>query len=180
MGFFPSAIPTPALDGAPPPSSTVWLSFAGASALIPCGCGGGQSSFRCSLLSPQESRLRLRPFDCFFSFREPCDSQACWSSLQQALAVFLFWGGSECGIIGCWVAGVSVCGSLPCGLLHWLRVLGFEAPDPSLFSQLVQGVAGPGDCSQFSFWIGCIHACGVEGRYPSHFPPHLGSYFRKV
>ena len=78
-----------------------------------------------------------------------------------------------------WVAGVLVCGSLPCGLLHWLRVLGFEAPDPSLFGQLVQGVAVAGDRSQFSFWIGGIHACGVEGRSPSHLPPHVGSLFRR-
>ena len=48
-------------------------------------------------------------------------------------------------------------------LLHSLKELGFEAPDPGLFGQLVQEVWFPGGCSQFSFWTGCVHAC-QEGK----------------
>ena len=52
-------------------------------------------------------------------------------------------------------------------LLHWLKELGFEAPDPSLFGQLVQV---SGDRSQFGVWIGCVHACKEKGRCALSLP----------
>ena len=65
-------------------------------------------------------------------------------------------------------------------LLHWLKELGFKVPDPSLFGQLVQEVSG-------SLVTAANSASGLatfmlvkrrEGIL-SHFPPHVGSHFKK-
>ena len=65
-------------------------------------------------------------------------------------------------------------------LFHWLKDLGFEAPDPSLFGQLVQEVSGSlvtaanSTSGLAAFMLGKRR----EGVL-SHFPPHVGSHFKK-
>ena len=65
-------------------------------------------------------------------------------------------------------------------LLHWLKQLGFEAPDPSLFGQLVQEVSGSlvTAANSASALAAFMLAKRREGVL-SHFPPHVGSHFKK-
>ena len=65
-------------------------------------------------------------------------------------------------------------------LLHWLKELGFEAPDPSLFGQLVQEVSGSlvtaaNSASGLATFMLAKRREGVL----SHFPPHVGAHFKK-
>ena len=65
-------------------------------------------------------------------------------------------------------------------LLHWLKELGFEAPDPSLFGQLVQEVSvslvtAANSASGLAAFILAKRREGVL----SHFPLHVGSHFKK-
>ena len=65
-------------------------------------------------------------------------------------------------------------------LLHWLKELVFEAPHPSLFGQLVQEVSGSlvtaaNSASGLATFMLAKRREGVL----SHFPPHLGSHFKK-
>ena len=65
-------------------------------------------------------------------------------------------------------------------LLHWLKELGFEAPDPNLFGQLVQEVSGSlvTAANSASGLAAFVLAKRREGVL-SHFPPHVGSHFKK-
>ena len=65
-------------------------------------------------------------------------------------------------------------------LLHWLKELGFEAPDPSLFGQLVQEVSGSLVTAANSA-LGLATFMLVKRREGvlSHFPPHVGAHFKK-
>ena len=65
-------------------------------------------------------------------------------------------------------------------LLHWLKELGFEAPDPSLFGQLVQEVSGSlvtaaNSASGLATFMLAKRRQGVLSR----FPLHLGAHFKK-
>ena len=65
-------------------------------------------------------------------------------------------------------------------LLHWLKELGFEAPDPGLFGQLVQEVSGSlvtavNAASGLATFMLAKRREGVI----SHFPSHVGAHFRK-
>ena len=60
-------------------------------------------------------------------------------------------------------------------LLHWLKELGFEAPDPSLFGQLVQEVSGSLVTAGLAAFMLAKRREGVL----SHFPPHVGAHFKK-
>ena len=65
-------------------------------------------------------------------------------------------------------------------LLHWLKELGFEAPQPSLFGQLVLEVSGSlvtaanSASGLATFMLAKRRECLF-----SHFPPHVGSHFKK-
>ena len=65
-------------------------------------------------------------------------------------------------------------------LLHWLKELGFEVPDPSLFGQLVQEVSGSlvTAANSASGLAAFMLAKGREGVL-SHFPSHVGAHFKK-
>ena len=65
-------------------------------------------------------------------------------------------------------------------LLHWLRELGFEAPDPSLFGQLVLEVSGSlvTAANSASGLAAFMLAKRREGVL-SHFPSHVGPHFKK-
>ena len=65
-------------------------------------------------------------------------------------------------------------------LLHWLKELGFEAPNPSLFGQLVQEVSGSlvTATNSASGLASFMLAKRREGVL-SHFPPHVGAHFKK-
>ena len=65
-------------------------------------------------------------------------------------------------------------------LLHWLKDLGFEAPDPNLFGQLVQEVSGSlvTTANSASGLAAFMLAKRREGVL-SHFPSHVGSHFKK-
>ena len=65
-------------------------------------------------------------------------------------------------------------------LLHWLKDLGFEAPDPSLFGQLVQEVSGSlvTAANSASGLAAFMLAKRREGVL-SHFPSHVGAHFKK-
>ena len=65
-------------------------------------------------------------------------------------------------------------------LLHWLKELGFEAPDPPLFGQLVQEVSGSlvTAANSASGLAAFMLAKRKEGVL-SHFPPYVGSHFKK-
>ena len=65
-------------------------------------------------------------------------------------------------------------------LLHWLKELGFEAPDPSLFGQLVQEVSGSlvTAANSASGLAAFMLAKRREGVL-SHFPSHVGDHFKK-
>ena len=65
-------------------------------------------------------------------------------------------------------------------LLHWLKELGFEAPDPSLFGQLVQEVSGSlvTAANSASGLAAFMLAKRREGVL-SHFPSHVGAHFKK-
>ena len=67
-------------------------------------------------------------------------------------------------------------------LLHWLKELGFEAPDPSLFGQLVQEVSGSlvtaANSASASGLAAFMLAKRREGVL-SHFPSHVGPHFKK-
>ena len=65
-------------------------------------------------------------------------------------------------------------------LLHWLKELGFEAPDPGLFGQLVQEVSGSlvtaaNSASGLATFMLAKRREGVL----SHFPSHVGAHFKK-
>ena len=64
--------------------------------------------------------------------------------------------------------------------LHWLKELGFEAPDPSLFGQLVQEVSGSlvTAANSASGLAAFMLAKRREGVL-SHLPPHVGAHFKK-
>ena len=65
-------------------------------------------------------------------------------------------------------------------LLHWLKELGFEAPDPSLFGQLVQEISGSlvTTVNSASGLAAFMLAKRREGVL-SHFPLHVGAHFKK-
>ena len=65
-------------------------------------------------------------------------------------------------------------------LLHWLKELGFEAPDPGLFGQLVQEVSGSlvTAANSASGLAAFMLAKRREGVL-SHFPSHVGAHFKK-
>ena len=65
-------------------------------------------------------------------------------------------------------------------LLHWLKELGFEAPDPGLFGQLVQEVSGSlvTAANSASGLAAFMLAKRREGVL-SHFPSHVGPHFKK-
>ena len=65
-------------------------------------------------------------------------------------------------------------------LLHWLKELGFVAPDPSLFGQLVQEVSGSlvTAANSASGLAAFMLAKRREGVL-SHFPSHVGPHFKK-
>ena len=65
-------------------------------------------------------------------------------------------------------------------LLHWLKELGFEAPDPALFGQLVQEVSGSlvTAANSASGLAAFMLAKRREGVL-SHFPLHVGTHFKK-
>ena len=63
-------------------------------------------------------------------------------------------------------------------LLHWLKELGFEAPDPSLFGHLVQEVFGSlvtaaNSASGLAAFMLAKRREGVLSHFPSHVAPHL-------
>ena len=66
-------------------------------------------------------------------------------------------------------------------LLHWLKGLGFEAPDPSLFGQLVQEVSGSlvTAANSASGLAAFMLAKRREGVL-SHFPSHVGPISRRI
>ena len=65
-------------------------------------------------------------------------------------------------------------------LLHWLKELGFEAPDPSLFGQLVQEVSGSLVTSaNLASGLAAFMLAKRRESVLSHFSPHVGSHFRK-
>ena len=65
-------------------------------------------------------------------------------------------------------------------LLHWLKELGFEAPDPSLFGLLGQEVSGSlvTAANLASGLAAFVLAKRREGVL-SHFPSHVGPHFKK-
>ena len=65
-------------------------------------------------------------------------------------------------------------------LLHWLKELGFEAPDPSLFGQLVEEVSGSlvTAANSASGLAAFMLAKRREGVL-LHFPSHVGPHFKK-
>ena len=65
-------------------------------------------------------------------------------------------------------------------LLHWLKELGFEAPDPDLFGQLVQEVSGSlaTTANSVSGLATFMLAKRREGVL-SNFPSHVGAHFKK-
>ena len=65
-------------------------------------------------------------------------------------------------------------------LLHWLKELGFKAPDPGLFGQLVQEVSGSlvTSANSASGLAAFMLAKRREGVL-SHFPSHVGPHFKK-
>ena len=65
-------------------------------------------------------------------------------------------------------------------LLHWLKELGFEVPDPGLFGQLVQEVSGSlvTAANSASGLAAFMLAKRREGVL-SHFPSHVGAHFKK-
>ena len=65
-------------------------------------------------------------------------------------------------------------------LLHWLKELGFEAPDPGLFGQLVQEVSGSlvTAANSASGLAAFMLAKRREGVL-LHFPSHVGAHFKK-
>ena len=75
---------------------------------------------------------------------------------------------------------ILVLSSFFSALLHWLKELGFEAPDPSLFGQLVQEVSGSlvtaaNSASRLTAFMLAKRREGVL----SHFPSHVGPHFKK-
>ena len=65
-------------------------------------------------------------------------------------------------------------------LLHWLKVLGFEAPDPNLFGQLVQEVSGSlVTATNSSSGLAAFMLAKRREGVLSHFPPHVGTHFKK-
>ena len=63
-------------------------------------------------------------------------------------------------------------------LLHWLKELGFETPDPSLFGQLVQEVSGSlvtaaNSSSGLAAFMLAKRREGVLSHFPSHVVPTL-------
>ena len=65
-------------------------------------------------------------------------------------------------------------------LLHWLKELGFEAPDPGLVGQLVQEVFGSlvTTANSASGLAAFMLAKRREGVL-SHFPSHVGAHFKE-
>ena len=65
-------------------------------------------------------------------------------------------------------------------LLHWLKELGFEAPDPSLFGQPVEEVSGSlvTAANSVSGLATFMLAKKREGVL-FNFPPHVGAHFKK-
>ena len=65
-------------------------------------------------------------------------------------------------------------------LLHWLKELGFEAPDPSLFGQLVQKVSGSlVTASNSASGLAAFMLAKRREGVLSHFPSHVGPHFKK-
>ena len=65
-------------------------------------------------------------------------------------------------------------------LLHWLKELGFEAPDPSLFGQLVQEVSGSlVTASNSASGLAAFMLAKRREGVLSHFPSHVGPRFKK-
>ena len=66
-------------------------------------------------------------------------------------------------------------------LLHWLKALEFEAPDPSLFGQLVQEICGSlvtaaNSASGLAVFMLAKRREGVLSHFPSHVGPHFKKY----
>ena len=65
-------------------------------------------------------------------------------------------------------------------ILHWLKELGFEAPDPSLFGQLVQEVSGSlVTAANSASGLAAIMLTKRREGGLSHFPSHVGPHFKK-
>ena len=65
-------------------------------------------------------------------------------------------------------------------LLHWLKELGFEAPDPSLFGQLVQQVSGSlVTAANSSSGLAVFMLAKRREGVLSHIPSHVGPHFKK-
>ena len=66
-------------------------------------------------------------------------------------------------------------------LLHWQKELGFNAPDPSFFGQLVQEISGSmvtaaNSAAALSTYLVAKRREGIL----SHFPSHVVSHFKKL
>ena len=65
-------------------------------------------------------------------------------------------------------------------LLHWLKELGFEAPDPSLFGQLVQEVSGSlVTAANSASGLAAFMLAKRRESVLSHFPSHVGAHLKK-
>ena len=65
-------------------------------------------------------------------------------------------------------------------LLHWLKALGFEVPDPNLFGQLVQEVSGSlVTAANSASGLAVFMLAKRRESVLSHFPSHVGSHFKK-
>ena len=65
-------------------------------------------------------------------------------------------------------------------LLHWLKELGFEEPDPGLFGQLVQEVSGSlVTAANSASGLAAFMLAKRKDGVLSHFPLHVGPHFKK-
>ena len=66
-------------------------------------------------------------------------------------------------------------------LLHWLKELGFSAPDPSLFGQLVQEISGSMEsAANGAAALSTYLVAKKSEEILSLFPSHVGSHFKKL
>ena len=64
-------------------------------------------------------------------------------------------------------------------LLHWLKELGFEVPDPSLFGQLVQVSGSLVTAANSASGLATFMLAKRREGVLSHCPPHVGTHFKK-
>ena len=64
-------------------------------------------------------------------------------------------------------------------LLHWLKELGFEVPDPSLFGQLVQVSGSLVTVANSASGLAAFMLAKRREGVLSHFPSHVGAHFKK-